>query len=155
MSLYFIRMKTRARKNSSPTRKPASKQSVPGRRDGRTRRPMHRIYEIHARIRSGSLPNCSTLAEMLEVDRKTIQRDISFMRDALGLPLVYCDDLHGYRYDGDVSDFPVFEISAEELATLFFTRTALNGIRGTRLADALGSAFAKITRGLLGKIEFT
>ena len=116
---------------------------------------MHRIYEIHAHIKSGSLPNCSTLAQILEVDRKTIQRDINFMRDALGLPLVYCDALHGYRYDGDVSDFPVFEISSEELATLFFTRTALQGIRGTRLADALGSAFAKITRGLLGKIQFS
>lgn len=132
---------------------PADKKPAP--REPRTRRPMHRIYEIHARILSGSLPNCSNLAQALEVDRKTIQRDISFMRDALGLPLVYCEDLHGYRYDGDVSDFPVFEISSEELATLFFTRTALNGIRGTRLADALATAFAKITRGLLGKIDFT
>lgn len=129
--------------------------TVPVPQDPRNRRPMHRIYEIHAHIRSGSLPNCSTLARTLEVDRKTIQRDISFMRDSLGLPLVYCDDLHGYRYDEDVSDFPVFEISAEELATLFFTRTALQGIRGTRLADALGAAFAKITRGLLGRIQFT
>lgn len=116
---------------------------------------MHRIYEIHARICSGALPNCSTLAQTLEVDRKTIQRDISFMRDSLGLPLVYCDDLHGYRYDGDVSDFPVFEISAEELATLFFTRKALHGIRDTRLAEALSTTFAKITSKLLGKIEFT
>ena len=124
-------------------------------RDGRTRRPMQRIYEIHARIRSGDLPNCSTLAKAMEVDRKTIQRDITFMRDTMGLPLAYCDDLHGYRYDGDVSDFPVFEISTEELASLFFTRTALQGIRGTRLADALGTAFAKITRGMLGRIQFT
>ena len=116
---------------------------------------MHRIYEIHARIRSGSLPNCFTLARALEVDRKTIQRDISFMRDSLGLPLVYCEDLHGYRYDGDVTDFPVFEISADELATLFFARTALQGIRGTRLAEALGAAFAKITRNLLGSVQFT
>lgn len=127
----------------------------PAQRDGRTRRPIQRIYEIHSRIRSGDLPNCSTLAQALEVDRKTIQRDITFMRDAMGLPLVYCDELHGYRYDGDVSDFPVFQISAEELATLFFTRTALQGIRGTRLADALSAAFAKITRGLLGQIQFT
>ena len=51
------------------------------------------------------------------------------MRDTMGLPLAYCDDLHGYRYDGDVSDFPVFEISTEELATLFFTRTALQESR--------------------------
>ena len=127
----------------------------PAQRDGRTRRPIQRIYEIHSRIRSGALPNCTTLAQTLEVDRKTIQRDITFMRDAMGLPLVYCEDVRGYRYDGDVSDFPVFEISTEDLATLFFTRTALRGIRGTRLADALGTAFAKISRGLLGQIQFT
>ena len=147
-------MKTRARKNSSLSNKPSDKEMVSP-RDGRTRRPMQRIYEIHARIRNDSLPNCSTLAQVLEVDRKTVQRDISFMRDSLGLPLVYCDDLHGYRYEGDVSDFPVFEISAEELATLFFTRKALHGIRETRLAEALSTTFAKITSGLLGKIEFT
>jgi len=71
---------------------------------------MQRIFEIHSEIRKGELPNCSTLAASMGVTRKTIQRDINFMRDGLGLPLVYCDDLHGYRYDGDVSDFPVFEI---------------------------------------------
>jgi len=144
----------------SKVKSPKHKASTDGKnsgaqREGRTRRPMHRIYEIHSRIQSGALPNCSTLAQALEVDRKTIQRDITFMRDALGLPLVYCDDLHGYRYDGDVSDFPVFQISAEELATLFFTRNALQGVRGTRLADALGTAFAKITRSMLGRIQFT
>ena len=58
---------------------------------------MQRIYEIHSTVRSGSLPNCSTLAKILGVDRKTVQRDITFMRDGLGLPLVYCEDLHGYR----------------------------------------------------------
>lgn len=116
---------------------------------------MQRIYEIHSSIGGGHLPNCSTLAERLGVTRKTIQRDINFMRDELGLPLVYCEDLHGYRYDGDVSDFPVFELSEEELATLFFTRNALRSIRGTRLSDALSVAFAKLTRGMLGKIGFT
>ncbi len=60
-------MKTRARKNSSPSYKPVDKENVSP-RDGRTRRPMQRIYEIHARIRNDSLPNCSTLAQTLEVD---------------------------------------------------------------------------------------
>jgi proteasome accessory factor B len=145
-------MKTRARK-PSPSSKPPRYSSVP--RDGNTRRPIQRIYEIHSKIRTGVLPNCSTLAKALGVDRKTIQRDITFMRDDLGLPLVYCEDLHGYRYDGDVSDFPVFEVTEEELATLFFTRNALRGIRDTRLAEALSAAFAKITRGMLGRVEFT
>ncbi|MFU8892677.1 MAG: helix-turn-helix transcriptional regulator [Luteolibacter sp.] len=145
-------MKTRSR--------PAPKSSVANPavhapRDGSTRRPIQRIYEIHAVICKGGLPNCSTLAERLGVTRKTIQRDINFMRDSLGLPLVYCEDLHGYRYDGDVSDFPVFQLSEDELATLFFTRSALRGIRGTRVSDALSAAFAKLTQGMLGKVGFT
>lgn len=146
-------MKLKEPKSKTASSAASIKESIP--QDHKTRRPMHRIYQIHATIRSGSLPNCSTLAQSLEVDRKTIQRDISFMRDALGLPLTYCDDLHGYRYDGDVSDFPVFQVSSEELATLFFTRGALQGIRGTRLADELSGAFAKITRGLLGHVDIT
>jgi len=145
-------MKTRTRKALQPA---TSKAAAPTPREGNTRRPMQRIFEIHAEIRKGELPNCSTLAAHLGVTRKTIQRDINFMRDGLGLPVVYCDDLHGYRYDGDVSDFPVFDLSEEELATLFFTRHALRGIRGTRLSDALGEAFAKLTQGMLGRVGFT
>lgn len=56
---------------SKPPKSPAASLNESAPRDGRTRRPLHRIYEIHAHIRSGSLPNCSTLAKALEVDRKT------------------------------------------------------------------------------------
>ena len=65
-------------------------------RVGITRQPLFRIYEIHAAIRSGAFPNCSVLAEKLSVQRKTIQRDITLMRDELKLPIVYEDCLHGY-----------------------------------------------------------
>jgi len=52
-------MKTRTRQ--------ARKSSVKGGaastpREGNTRRPMQRIFEIHSEIRKGELPNCSTLA---------------------------------------------------------------------------------------------
>lgn len=124
-------------------------------RVGFTRRPLLRIYEIHAAVMSGSYPNCSGLAEKLCVQRKTIQRDITFMRDELGLPLVYNDSLHGYFYDQDVTNFPVFQTTAEELAGLFLARNALESVRGTPLADVLRSAFGKLTRGMAGKIQFS
>jgi proteasome accessory factor B len=127
----------------------------PQQRVGITRRPLVRIYEIHAAILSGNYPNCSGLAEKLNVQRKTIQRDITFMRDELGLPLVYDESLHGYFYDRDVSDFPVFQTSAEELAALFLARQALDSVRGTALADVLQVAFAKLTRGMLDQIQFS
>ncbi len=123
-------------------------------RVGITRRPLFRIYEIHAAIKSGSYPNCTVLAEKLSVERKTIQRDVSFMRDELGLPIVYVDALHGYSYAKDVSDFPVFQTTAEELAGLFLARNALESVRGTPLAEVLRTAFSSLTRGMVGKIQF-
>lgn len=123
-------------------------------RIGTTRRPLARIYEIHSAIRSGSYPNCSKLAEQLGVQRKTIQRDITFMRDGLKLPVKYDEHLHGFCYEEDVSDFPVFQTTAEELAGLFLARTALESVRGTPLADVMQQTFSKLTRGMEGKIRF-
>ena len=56
---------------------------------------MWRVLEIHKIIRTGKFPNCSTLAKEIEVTPKTIQRDVSFMRDQLGLPLKYDPLKHG------------------------------------------------------------
>ncbi len=124
-------------------------------RVGITRRPLFRIYEIHSAILSGAYPNCTVLAAKLSVERKTIQRDITFMRDELRLPIVYIDSLHGYRYDNDVSDFPVFQTTSEELAGLFLARNALESVRGTPLADVLRTAFSKVTRGMMGKVQLS
>lgn len=126
----------------------------PTRGFGKSRRPIYRIYEIHEAIRSGRYPNCSQLAKQLGVQRKTIQRDITFMRDELKLPLVYADSLHGFFYESDVSDFPVFQTTAEELGGLFLARTALESVRGTPLAEVMHQVFAKLTRGMQGQIQF-
>lgn len=75
------------------------------------------------------------------------------MRDELGLPIVYEESLHGYFYDKDVSDFPVFQTTAEELAGLFLARNALESVRGTAIANVLRDAFSKLTRGMLGKVQ--
>ena len=53
-----------------------------GGRAGLTRRPLQRIYEIHAAINSGSYPNCTKLARMLSVQRKTIQQRLRGARCA-------------------------------------------------------------------------
>lgn len=124
-------------------------------RVGASRRPMLRIYEIHAAILSGRYPNCTQLAEQLCVQRKTIQRDITFMRDELLLPVRYEDSLHGYYYSDDVSNFPVFQTTTEDLAGLFLARTAIESVRGTQLAEVMQKAFNRLTRGMQGKIEFS
>jgi proteasome accessory factor B len=54
-----------------------------------SRPPLARMHRIHEALQRGSHPNCSTLAREIEVAVKTIQRDIEFMRDQLGLPIEY------------------------------------------------------------------
>ena len=115
---------------------------------------MQRIYHIHEAVCEGRFPNCSVLAADLEVTPKTIQRDITFMRDRLQLPLEYDDQTHGYRYSADVSAFPVFEVGAEELAGLFLARQALESIKGTQLEETMRDVFVRLTRAMEGKVKF-
>ena len=124
-------------------------------RTGATRRPIQRIYVIHEAVKEGRYPNCTTLAERLEVTNKTIQRDITFMRDELALPLEYDDKLHGYTYSQDVSQFPVFELGASEFAGLFLARQAIESVRGTGLEETMREIFAKLTKMIEGQVQFS
>ena len=124
-------------------------------RAGKTRAPMERIYQIHEAVAEGRLPNCSSLAKELEVTPKTIQRDITFMRDRLNLPLEYDEQTHGYRYTQDVSQFPVFELQAADLAGLFLARQALDSVRGTQLETTMREVFSKLTQSIEGQVRFS
>lgn len=125
------------------------------RRAGSTRRPIQRIYVIHEAVQEGSYPNCRKLAQRLEVTDKTIQRDITFMRDELGLPLEYDDKLHGYTYTQDVSQFPVFQLGAAELAGLFLASHAMETVKGTGLEETMREVFSKLTKMIEGEVEFS
>ncbi|MGE9271517.1 MAG: helix-turn-helix transcriptional regulator [Verrucomicrobiales bacterium] len=133
----------------------ASKQRVEaGERDEKhTRRPFERMHKIHRAISDGRLPNCSSLAKELEVTAKTIQRDITFMRDNFNVPLIYDQKSHGYRYEGTVEDFPEFEIGAEEIAAMFLAKTATDAIRGTDLAEKMRGIFGRLCRSMSERVS--
>ncbi|MBB5352147.1 putative DNA-binding transcriptional regulator YafY [Haloferula luteola] len=111
------------------------------------------MHRIHQAILAGRLPNCRQLAEELEVTPKTVLRDITFMRDHFRVPLEYDERAHGYRYVGEVGDFPAFEVGEGELAALFLARHALTSIRGTEVADKLRGVFARLTGSLSERVE--
>lgn len=109
--------------------------------------------EIHKILRTGSLPNCSKLAREIEVTAKTIQRDINFMRDQLGLPLEYDAFRHGYYYSQDVAEFPLLQLSRNDLVALFLARHALDPLRGTNLERMLAESFSKIAVACPGEVS--
>lgn len=123
-------------------------------RVGRTRRPLVRIQLIHECIRAKRYPNCSTLAREIEVTPKTIQRDISYMRDEMRLPLQYHEERHGYFYTRAVSEFPLLQLSHSDLMALFLARKAMEPLRGTRLERMLAQSFGKIAEACPGDVSF-
>jgi proteasome accessory factor B len=119
-----------------------------------SRPPLERMLRLHERLKAGAFPNCRKLADELEVSTKTIQRDIDFMRDRLGLPIDY-DQLHfGFVYTEPVTSFPSIEVSEGEVVALFVAQKALQQYRGTSFEKPLRTAFEKITEGLKDRIEF-
>jgi len=122
-------------------------------RSGTTRRPLERILRIHERINRGRHPNCSKIAQELETSRKTIQRDINFMRDELDLPIDYDETRHGYYYTRPVSDFPFLQTTAEDLVALIVARNALVNLGDTPLVASLRNSFQRMQQGMNDRVS--
>lgn len=114
---------------------------------------MWRVLEIHKIIRTGKHPNCSSLAKEIEVTPKTIQRDVSFMKDQLGLPLEYHAIKHAYYYTQEMHEFPMLQLSRNDLVALFLARHALKPVRGTKLERMLAESFSKIAEACPGEVS--
>lgn len=115
---------------------------------------LHRIHRIFERIRSGDLPNLPTLAKELEVSKKTIFRDIEFMKDFMKLPVEFNVHRRGYLFSSEVSNFPLLKLTEGELFAIFVGEKALEQYVGTPYEKPLRNTFRKFTAGLSGELSF-
>jgi len=120
-----------------------------------SRPPLERMLRIHDELRRGAFTNCTKLASAMEVSRKTIVRDIAFMRDRLDLPIEFDTQINAYRYTHPVSAFPTVQVSEGELMALLVARKALEQYRGTPFHRQLEISFEKLTGGLKDRISFS
>jgi len=120
-----------------------------------SRPPLERMLKIHDILRRGTLVNCTRLCAELEVCRKTIVRDIGFMRDRLDLPIEFDPQIQSYRYTQPVTAFPTVQVSEGELVALLVARRALEQYRGTPFHRQLEVAFDKLAAGLKDRISFS
>lgn len=120
-----------------------------------SRPPLERMLRIHDELRRGAFTNCTKLAKAMEVSRKTIVRDIAFMRDRLDLPIEFDARLNAYRYTHPVNSFPTVQVSEGELLALLVARKALEQYRGTPFHRQLEISFEKLAGGLKDRISFS
>ncbi len=118
------------------------------RRSPMSRPPLERMMRIHKALSSGKHPNTTALANEMEVSTKTIQRDIDFMRDRMGLPIEYVKQKYGFHYTEAVEAFPTLQITEGELVALVIAEKALQQYRGTPFEKRLFTAFKKLEKSL-------
>jgi predicted DNA-binding transcriptional regulator YafY len=120
-----------------------------------SRPPLERMLKIHDELRRGALVNSTKLIKSLEVSRKTIVRDIAFMRDRLNLPIEFDAQIQAYRYTHPVNAFPTIHVTEGELLALLVAQRALEQYRGTPFHHQLEVAFEKLAGGLRDRISFS
>lgn len=113
------------------------------------------MLKIHDELRRGALVTGNKLARHLEVSRKTIMRDIAFMRDRLDLPIEFDSAIQAYRYTQTVTSFPTVNVTEGELLALLVAQRALQQYRGTPFHRQLEIAFEKLSHGLRDRIAFS
>jgi len=115
---------------------------------------LHRIHRIFERIRAGDFPNRTTLAKEIEVSKKTIYRDIEFMKDFMNLPIDFNPHRRGYYFSTSVSNFPLLKLTEGELFAIFVGEKALEQYVGTPYEKQLQNTFKKFTAGLSDELSF-
>lgn len=120
-----------------------------------SRPPLERMLRIHDELRRGALTNCTKLVTLLGVCRKTVLRDLAFMRDRLDLPIEFDVGIQAYRYTHPVTSFPTVHVTEGELLALLVAQRALEQYRGTPFHRSLEIAFEKLAGGLRDKISFS
>lgn len=118
-----------------------------------TRPQVERMHAIVRRIQKGDYPSRNVLAQELERNTRTIQRDITFMIDREGIPIKFDFHRHGYYLTEKVVDFPLLQISEGEVVSLFVAQRAMAQYRGTPFEQPLRLACEKLVEGLKGEFS--
>jgi proteasome accessory factor B len=113
---------------------------------------MHRIHQL---IQNREYPNCPKLAREFEVVKRTVKRDVEFMRDRMHLPIAFDTRKNGYFYSDPVEHFPELPLSEAEVFALFVASKAIEQYRGTPFQRLLETAFRRLTGRLDESVKFS
>jgi predicted DNA-binding transcriptional regulator YafY len=109
-----------------------------------TRPQLYRCAIIHRTVKAGGYPNANRLSADLGVHRRTILRDLDYMRDSLSAPLEYCPRKRGFYYTEKDYSIDLLNLTEGELLSLCLGHNLLLKCRGMPYEKHIASAFGKI-----------
>jgi proteasome accessory factor B len=99
---------------------------------------------IDRELRNNQYPNCFRIAAYFDVSRKSIQRDIDFMRAQLKAPIDYDPQRKGYFYTENWVFDPATLLEQQESEALAATGKVLSQYDGTPYFDEVSRAIGKL-----------
>jgi len=122
-----------------------------------TRPQYHRLQRILELIRegtrAGSLPNCGHFTLELAVSRRTLMRDLDFLRDDHHAPIAYDDSRKGFKLTDPTFKLAPVELTRREVFSFSIARKLLERFEGTPLELDMRSVLAKIADSLRGTVS--
>jgi predicted DNA-binding transcriptional regulator YafY len=109
---------------------------------------INRILMIDEAIRSGSFPTVSKLARKAEVTKRTIERDIEYLRDMYQAPVEYDRHKRGYFYSEPNFFMKSVIMTEGELFSIALFDRVLEQYRNTPLETALRRIFKKVVQSM-------
>jgi predicted DNA-binding transcriptional regulator YafY len=115
---------------------------------------LRRILEmIREGSRTGSLPNCGQFTRGLEVSRRTILRDLDFLRDDQNAPIAYDDSRKGFALTDPTFILPPVAVTRREVFSFAIARKLLERFEGSPLEMDMRSVLTKIADSLEGTVS--
>jgi predicted DNA-binding transcriptional regulator YafY len=99
------------------------------------------VQMVREGAETGDLPNSSDFMKEFEVSRRTVARDLDFLRDEERAPLAYDDAHHGFRLTDETYTLPPVRISRKEAFSFGLARKLLVHYEGI----ISGSGFFALT----------
>lgn len=112
-----------------------------------------RLLFIDKEIRTGTFPNCFTIARKQDVSAKTIQRDIDYLKDEIHAPIEYDSSRRGLYYSDKAWFLPAVLLSEGDILALLVGSQALEMYKGTPVAAELKSIYSRLAGLLPEKIS--
>lgn len=109
-----------------------------------TRSRLYRLCYIDKMVKAERYPNSHSLAEDLGVSKRTISRDVEFMRDSMSAPLEYNAKRRGLCYTEAGYTIGLLKLTEGELLALCLGHNLLTKCKGTPYDQHVISAFHKI-----------
>ena len=103
-----------------------------------------RILQIDKELRAGSCPTTGKLAQQFEVCRRTVERDIEFLRDRYHAPIAYSSEKKGFVYTQPTFFLKSLFLTEEEFFSVAVFEKVLHQYRNTPIEGRLRAVFEKL-----------